>query len=105
MDFNRATLLQGNKAGSFNGNLKDASLSQFPSPIRMDADNSTFNLATYQNVSTDLQSMQEELERAKLALSEADKERNELIRLLEVVAASPLEMQSVVEAYLQNYGI
>jgi hypothetical protein len=41
-----------------------------------------------------------ELARTRQALTEADKERDEVLQLLEEMAAAPMEMQSVVEEYL-----
>jgi hypothetical protein len=43
-----------------------------------------------------------ELARTKQALNEADKERDEVLHLLEEMAAAPMQMKSVVEAYLDN---
>lgn len=43
-----------------------------------------------------------ELARTQQALTEADKERDEVLRLLEEMAAAPMQMKSVVEAYLDN---
>jgi len=43
-----------------------------------------------------------ELARTQQALTEADRERDEVLRLLEEMAAAPMQMKSVVEAYLDN---
>ncbi|CAE7496508.1 unnamed protein product, partial [Symbiodinium microadriaticum] len=53
--------------------------------------------------SVGLEEIKRELERTRQALSEADKERFEVLHLLQEVAAAPFEMQEVVERYLDKY--
>ena len=55
--------------------------------------------------SVGLEEMKRELERTRHALSEADRERHEVLNLLQEVAAAPYEMQEVVERYLDKYGM
>mmetsp|Transcript_12101 Transcript_12101/g.18287 ORF Transcript_12101/g.18287 Transcript_12101/m.18287 type:complete len:803 (+) Transcript_12101:197-2605(+) len=54
--------------------------------------------------SVHLEEMRLELERTRQALSEADKERDTVLHLLQEMASSPEEMKGVVEAYLLKYG-
>lgn len=52
----------------------------------------------------DMNSMKEDLEKTKQQLEMATSDRSEVLRLLELMAETPVDVNDVLETYLSQYG-